>query len=282
MSVTRDKALDVALSSKDDLQRAIDSSKRLRGGGTKKSHMRIRDIMYGSGRATKTLAIHHNMYKAEVECVWYSLSTVRLKDVYSSMSIKDTGEIILTLSQDMIDLHLIDTVQICQGLSEACVSATVVGQCEILLVGATANIVNSVVRTTSLNSSPEEWTCYEGDPVVTVFQGDKYMNVVRHCDVVLSTDAPLNVSYMGKVRSAMLYRRYLSGPNVDLMVGTLLCSNPSLLAYDYSTLAYDDPIKRLTVRDLINSMVSMALSNKEDDLNSSESSLMVKGHCSRS
>jgi hypothetical protein len=277
MSVPRDRALDVALSTRDDLQRAIDSAKHSRANGTRRNYMRIRDIMYGGTKPTKTLAIHTSMSIPEVECVWYSLSTVTLKDVYTSMGVTDTGGVVVTLSQDRMYLYSVDIEQVCKSLSDVCASITQAGTHDILLFGAPANVVNTVVRSTSLDCTPSDWECHDGDVVVTVFHGDKYMNVLRHCDVTLSTDASLNVSYMGKVRSCMLYRKYVSGEYVDLMVGSLLCSHTSLPAYDYSTVARSDPIKRLTVRELIKSMVSMALSGDKDDLGSPESSLMVRG-----
>lgn len=278
MCEPRDTALDVALSSRDELQRAIDVAKQ--GVATRATTAKcgkLRDIMYGGIKPTQTVAIHLNMAKCDVECIWYSLSTVLLKDVYASMSIDEKGKLCICLSMDKLDLYMLSIAAVVGALQEVCTSVEVADDGTICAIGVPANIVHVPVRSTSLESHADDWECHDGEAVMTVFKGDKYMNVLPHCDVAFSTDASMNVSYMGKAKSVMLYRKYLSGKQLDLMVGVVLCSHPDVPAYDYSTLSCSDPIKRLTVRDLIKSMTTMALDNAVDTLSSPESSLIVRG-----
>lgn len=276
----RDAALEIALSTRHNVQKALSSAKH----GAQKIHvtgcpLSIKDVMYGDRSSMKTLAIHNKSTEYLVAYTWYSSCDVYLKDLSPMLSMTPDGTVLVSIRRDKLDLHVISVVAIVEALGEHCTLVQCVKDVdyvELSLHDAHCNLMNVQLRKGKVTCSAADCAISEVDGTVyTLLPGNRYEQVVSLCDVALTTNSTLNVEYMGKINTAIAYRTYLSGGNVDIYTGTLLYSEPTLAAYDYSHMATSSPIKRLTIREQINSMASVALHGAVDDMTAPESALMA-------
>jgi hypothetical protein len=277
----RDITLDIALSSRHDVQKALSSGKH--GSSNKRDAgcpVSLRDILYGDVASMKTLTIDMCSSEFLVAYRWYSSCNVRVRDIHAGMHMIDHDRDILgiTISKSKMDLYAIGVGDILSALRETHqVESSCGNDGDILLAihNASQGIMNLRLRKSMLDCDPSGWKIVElGDRVYTLFKGDMYRQVCSMADVTFTTSNSLNVKYMGRISTAVLYRRHLSDSNIDMQVGAMLYSDSSLPAYDYSSVGNNDPIKRLTIRDQMNTIASLSLSDAVDDLTAPESALM--------
>jgi hypothetical protein len=66
----------------------------------------------------------------------------------------------------------------------------------------------------------------------------------------------------------------VSDPDSNVYIANIFCSRSS--GYNvYSNMSHSDPMKRMCVRDQINTLISASLEDREDNLTSIESRLVV-------
>jgi hypothetical protein len=280
-NVKRDPSLDIALSNTEALQRALSSIKHGYKTGKYKSPINIRDVMYGSFSTVKTVAIHMNSTRDYTEYVWYSKCNVYMRDVCTKIVRNDNG-VHMYISILKLDLYSIDIEQM-----KTCIDTMIKDRSVLLdteridnlliyrVEDYPCNVLQLPVRITSLNCSPSDWkVTVTGDTTYTIFKGDKFINVLDHCDVVLSTDANITVKHAGRIYANEMYSTYLSGDNVNLLLATVMFGGGDFVR-DYSSIFRDNPLKGLAIREQVSNLVNMAIDRREDDLQSRETRLML-------
>jgi hypothetical protein len=277
----RDKSLDMALTTGIGLQNALSSMKH---GMSRESEtgvpITIRSLLSGGGKGTRTMTIHHGSNKYMVSYIWYSLSTVRLNRIMSAMD--STGGFRVLLDKTRMCLYVITVDDVAKGISNnnKDIIVTDYGNIDanldyIILLHPPSDIANRLVRITDLDCTSDSWTVIEkNDTVFTVFRGDKFANVMQRADVTLSTDVNITVSYIGKVNAAILYTRYLREQGADLYVASMLCLKSSGIN-TYDTISSSSPLKRISVRKQIDTLVEASIDDMTDDLTSIESKLLA-------
>lgn len=278
---SRQESLSVALSTKDDLQRAISAGKHgMHNKHSKNSPIRVRDLLHARTKGTKTVAVHHSMAESQAAYIWYAKSTVYIKDIYLELFMNVDETVDISFSNDKMALHVLDRETLLRLMMNV---GRMLGQyvdarnvIHVLLSDVPNDIMNTVVRTTPFSTCSGDWKMVaSGGDVYTIFRGDKYFETLRFADVVFSINVELNISYMGKANSAMIYRKYVADPNIDFYVGKMLCSKPLLKGDDYGSIGSDNPVKMLTINDLINTVSSTSIGNAVDELDSIESALIA-------
>lgn len=278
---TRDEALDIALSVGQKLQSALDSAKHGFSASSSNSYtMSTRDILYGDIADVKTITVDNNTTRLMVLFKWYSMCNVKLKDIYSSISSKQFMEI--RISRIKMDLYVLDAESISRGIfiNNKDVRLKQYQDLEddgiILYVSnPPPDILNRIVRKTSLDCYVDDWEVKgESDTIYTIFSGNKFENVMMYVHDTLSTDVSITVSYMGKVNASLLYDKYISEPNANIYIASIFCSRASGCNV-YSSVSINEPIKRMCVREQVNTLVSSSLDRTQDNLSSIESRLVV-------
>ena len=276
---TRDIPLTIALSSKDSLQSSISAGKHGSEGSGAGGTVDLRSVLYGSINGVRTMCIHLNANMYSVSYLWYSMVTVYVRDVYQSYAYS-SGEGQLTLSNEKLDLYVIDAQAIAASLDE-CMDRQMVqgvrvlgGSTVLTLVEPPHDIMVRCVRKSSANISEGDWEMRGTvGEIRTYFSGDKYLLLSPYCDVALCTDMSVVVRHLGKAKAAVLYRRYLREDNVDLYLSKMLTQGKGI--YDYGTPHGSDTVKRMMVRSQVGTMVDAALEGSVDDLTSMESRLAL-------
>jgi hypothetical protein len=277
----RDRALDVALSTREKLQSALNSAKH--GVSTafgRGPPLTIRDLLYGNMSDMKTVTVHDDTTKYIVLFKWYSMSTVYLKDITTDVSI--AGNIIVHLDSMKMNLYVIDIEDVATGICmhnkdivDVYPSGTDENNFSLMFMHSPPDILNRVIRRTSLDCHNGDWEIYgETGTIFTVFRGNKFTNVMTHADATLSSSPDVTASYMGKVNSVILYRKYINDINSDIYLANIFCSK-DVGCNTYSNMNISSPIKRLSIRDQVSTLVSSTINNITDDLTSPESRLMI-------
>ena len=100
-------ALDIALSSKDSLQGALDSSKHGLTQKDKTSKIPMRNILYGTVSPVKTIGITLNSTETIVQYIWHSRCCLQFSHLKTQIEIsKGNGKICLKVP--VIMMHLYD------------------------------------------------------------------------------------------------------------------------------------------------------------------------------
>jgi len=277
----RNKALDIALSVRERLQDALNSAKHgsssARSSG---SQLSIRSLLHSNVSDTKTITIHHDSTKYMVLFRWYSMCTIRLKDIFLSISV--ATEVTIHLDKTRMEMYVISIPDVVSGIASNNRDILVCnhgsedsGEYYIRLSNCPPDVLNRIVRKTSFNCCDSEWevTGEQGD-IITTFDGNKFSNVMMYADVTLSTDVDITVSYMGKVNATILYSKYVTDDNSDLYIANMLCTR-SKGNNTYRTIACDEPVKRMSIRSQVETLIESSLNNYTDGLVSMESRLMV-------
>jgi hypothetical protein len=285
-SYSRDGALEVALASRHNVQKALSSMKH----GISKSKKQtcpftVKHMLYGDYNNIKTLAIDEDNTETLVAFRWYSLCDVQVCDLKPVIRKQSYFYTINFLLQT---LHLYVLTQGDLLAKFAGLSNVAIAELDDHSVTFTANSIpvdfmNLRIRSDKLNCSPKNWeiSVYEG-VVYTVFKGNVYEQVMCISDVVFTNNTSINVRYMGKMSTAIVYNKYLSGDDVDGYVGAMLYSCSDSLSYDYSTMAKKDMLKKFTIRDQVGLVSSAALTNSSDPLTSKESKLISNATSNKS
>lgn len=279
--VSKDEGLDISLSNKKNIQQALDSSKH---GGKKSNRVHIisiKELHYGHINTVKTIAINKQSSVLREKYVWYSMCTVYFRDICDRLDHKD-GMIQLYIKKQKLGLYSIGYedlkiyVDTLGGKSRILCSELDTEEFKVMLVAyCPPDIMSMIVRKTKLDAIVQDWTVKTNkDIVYTIFKGDKYHAIKDICDVVLSTDPNIVVCNLGKLNAMHIYRQYVSGDNVDLHLSMLFCCYEDDVN-DYSTMASTDLLKKLTIRDQIDTLRNVAAEDKIDNLSSKESKLIL-------
>lgn len=158
----RDPAMDLALSARNRLQSALDSTKHGISSSLADDPITIRELLYGGIEDTRTIAIDYNTSRYMVLYKWHSLVTIKLKDVLESMS--RSGAIVVKLSKQKLDLYVTNTGEVAQGLA-AYVKEIIVASYDdaanggdncIVLSKCPSDVLNKVVRRTTLDCTADD------------------------------------------------------------------------------------------------------------------------------
>lgn len=277
---SRSKALDIALSVRSRLQEALSSAKHgMSNTNNSSPGITIRKLLYAGISDVETITIHHNTSRYLVLFRWYSMSTVRLRDIYLDVNVSSITTI--SLSKVKMDLYVLTLQDIATGLNRNNKDVVVAscheesGICIINISSNTPDILNKLVRKTGFSCSDNEWSVSgeQGD-IITTFNGNKFANVMSYADVTLSTNVNVTISYMGRIKAMMLYNKYARDEYSSIYLANILCSKEDS-ANTYSNISIDDPIKSMSIRSQENTLIKSALNNSIDDLVSIESRLMI-------
>lgn len=278
----RDAALEVALSSRHSVQQALSSMKHgIANRVQRVCPLSMKDILYGSYSGTKTLAIDENSSEYLVAYKWHSMASVQVRDLRVHISSLTSGYTI-QINKTKLDLYVITPADLCKFIQSICtiISSTETEESVTIHVSdIPIDFMNRYARKSGIDCHCGDWQLSsDNGTVYTLFRGDVYANLLGLSDALMTNNTRLNVEYMGKVNTALMYRKYIVDSNLDLYVGTLLYSHPDSAAHDYSSTSKSDAIKRLTIRDQLSTVVSLSLNNASDELVSKESRLMA-GKC---
>lgn len=276
----RDGALDIALSTRDRLQDALNSGKHgISNSLPSGPPLTIRELLYSNISDTRTIAIDHNTSRYMVLYKWHALATVRLENVLVNM--EKLGDVVIRLSREKLDLYVLTVAEIVNGLAnyskEVIVSAYEDNKqhCHITLSKCPPDVLNRVIRRTVLDCSVSEWIVTgETGTIFTTFRGDKFKQVMEYADVTLSTNTNITVAHMGRVNAAILYNRYTNCHNKELQLANIFCANVRE-CNTYSSISRRSPVKRMSIRNQVSTLIAAALDGEADSLHTHESKLMV-------
>lgn len=273
----RDESLSVALSVKERLQSALSSSKHgVSGEHGKGAALDVRTLLRGNSMNVSTVAIDYGTSKQLVLFKWYSMCTVLLREIVQSME-RRGDTYMIHLDPDKMALYSTDPGSAVQGLLQS-----LRGKYHIVADGTSLvaqslppDILTRQIRCTRLNCRESDWDVTdEGGVVYTVFKGEHFDEVVGSASEVLSTNVDVTVSRLGRVRSMLLYRRHLRGESVDQYLANIFCSFSDRCNV-YSNIARGDPVKRVSIKDQVGTLVSSSLARRVDTLSSAEAKFMV-------
>lgn len=273
----RDAAFDVALSTRDRLQDALNSAKHgMKSPIAEGPILTVRKLLYSNISDISTIAIDHNSSRYLVLYKWHSLATVRIRDILASM--EKVGDIVLRLDKLKLNLYILTTSEVATMFSsykDTIVATYNDQEAYIILSKCPADIITRVARKTQLGCSVAELEV-AGDvgTICTTFRGNKFAEVMMYADVTLSTNVEVTVAYMGRIRAATLYNKYISCHNKELQLANIFCTNIRE-CNTYSSICRSSPVKRMSVRNQTKTLIAASLDGDEDKLQSRESRLMV-------
>lgn len=274
----RSRALDIALSSRDRLQNALSSAKHgnLSAFG-KGMPLTIRHLLHSNVSRVRTVAVDLDSSRYMILYKWYSLCTLCLRDVYSTMYIS-SNNVVVSLDENKMALYVISAEEVLDGLStnmgnkcEVCMSSST----ELVMDNAPSDVLTRCIRKTALDCTEHDWEVYgESGTIITVFSGNKFSNVMSYCDNTLSSNPEITSAYIGRVCANLLYDKYVSGDHVEIYLSNIMCSKETGCEV-YCNAFNDDIIKRLSIRDQINTIVTSTLNHSDHEIVSTESKLMT-------
>jgi hypothetical protein len=272
--------LTIALSSKDGLQESLSASKHGRDNVARKPTLTTRNVLYGGSDPVKTLSIHKNANLASVAYLWYSLSKVYFRDIYSSIEI-DNNSVLLHLKRSMLHLYVMTLSDVALRLDSLCKNPIVLEVLDheeypvVRVATIPHDLMLTTIRVSAIDSSSDEWEIIDNmGEIHTVFEGDKYTAIYPYCDVALSTNIDIVVRCLGRVKTMAIYREHIAGDHVDMYLGKMLTSPHSRVG-DYSNMCKGDTVKRITIRDQGSSVLEASTNGTSDTLVTPESRLMV-------
>lgn len=276
---TRDESLSIALSSKESLQSSISAAKHGDDESNSKLVLDLRSMLYGSTSPTKTICIHHcaNMYS--VSYLWYSMCNVHIRDICYTL-IYGSSTSALILDNNKLSLYVIKPKDVVEGLNAkekkaiASYGGMKGGRHVLVLDNPPHNIMSRHARVSYVGISEGDWEVRGTmGEIRTYFKGERYSALSAYCDVVLSTDVSVTVSYLGKVKASILYRKYVKDQHLDVYLSKVLTCRQGI--EDYGNASRRDVVKRATMRDQIGTMVEASLLDLSDNLSCIESRLML-------
>ena len=273
----RNRSLDVALLSGNKLQSAISSVKHgVSATFAKGTSLTVSHLLYSKPSRTRTLAIDLDSSKYMVLYKWYSLCTVHVRDVMLDLLVSGSN-VVICLNKMAMSLYCITLEEVMHGLSmyiKTRCNIWSTSPLEIHVDNAPSDIVLKPIRITALD-------CYESDfdvhaeegTVVTVFGGDRFSNVMSYCDITLSSNPEITSSYLGRAQSLLLYTKYVTGENSHVYLSSIMCSEDTG-CNTYDNMCSDDPLKRLSIKDQMGTIVDSTLGNIFQEIRSTESKLI--------
>jgi hypothetical protein len=231
---TRNPVLEIALSTCERLQNALNSDKHeIINSIVNRPPLTIRELLYRDIADMKTVMIDYNITRYLVLFKWYSLFTLRLKEVFESM--EKTGDVLMRLSRVKLKLYVITAAEIATSLScyskDVIVtfygnSATSAKSDYVVLSKCQPDILIRIVRKTALDCSVSKWKVTgEMDTIFTIFRGNKFSNVVPYSNITFSTNVNVTAAYTSRVNALILYNRYITCANKELQLANIFCSN---------------------------------------------------------
>jgi hypothetical protein len=275
----RDPALEVALASKESLQKSLSAAKH--GGEllTRRAPLSVRDILNGGSGRVRTICVHNTTNSLAVECLWHSLCKVSPRDLDCRIE-KSESCYILRLKATRLYLYSISMKDLAASVREICSDvldvddqSSTCGDIVIRVRNIPPNWMICELRSSVIECKAGDWTVMGATGTIyTIFKGEKFKVLMPYCSEILSTNSRVMVEYLGKIKTCIMYRKYAEGLDVDLYISRLLCTLPNEV-YDYKSMATKDPVKRLTIRDQMGSIANMIDSKAVDLLSCNESKL---------
>jgi hypothetical protein len=175
-------------------------------------------------------------------------------------------------------LYVLDITDVCAGVAEnvsrKC-NVNIHNVLTLMIERADSDLLNTVVRKTHIDCREGDWEVYGSvGTIMTVFRGNRFGNIMGSADVVLSSNPDITVSYMGRVNATLLYDKYIKEERSRIYIGNIMCSNVSG-CNTYATMLKDDPLKKISVGNQLDTIVGYATEDYKYEPTSIESRLMM-------
>lgn len=280
----RNAVLELSLSTTGSLQAAIDSAKH----GPRDLHgdiLSLQYVLYGKGETVYTVVVDYEKDEYKILMRWYSLSTIRLYDLISTID-RDGSIYILKLDKLKLDLYVVDIEQLLISLGDILRefdNETLTLYMERMEPSILYEPIRVGLYTIGKDTMHvRKKIVGKEEVIITTFRGYLVSDILNNVElpnstIVFCTDTEKNVQTIGVDITLYAYSKYLDGNNKELLIGALLFSHPELASYDFSTAIDVHPFRALTIEKQRKTIKDACINRKKDEASATMESKYILG-----